>query len=71
MKHSFISKTDLAQAYFPYIQERCARKKLMQYINEDPELLTQLLESGYNPMCHQFSPKQVEIIFNVLGNPFA
>ena len=70
MRNIFTSKTDLARAYFPYIGERSARQKLMSLINEDSELYSKLLESGYMPRNHEFSPAQVQMIFEKYGNPF-
>jgi len=70
MKHSFVSKTDLAQAYFPYVNEQSARHKLMQLICDDGTLLDRLVDAGYRKLQRQFSPLQVEIILNRLGNPF-
>lgn len=70
MTNTFISKSDLAQAYFPYIDAESARHKLMQFINYDDILIDQLRETGYQPRSHAFSPAQVELIFARLGNPF-
>lgn len=70
MKQTFITKTDLAQAYFPHIDAPSARHKLMQYINDDPTLLAQLKESGYQPRSRSFSPLQTEMIFARIGKPF-
>jgi len=71
MKHTFISKTDLAVAYFPFINQHAARNKMMQFINNDSELMSKLEAAGYTRLCRQFSPKQVEMIFEHLGNPFS
>ena len=70
MKNVFISKTDLAQAFFPYIEARPARHKLMQVINDDQTLLEQLVECGYSATSHFFSPKQVDMIVERFGNPW-
>lgn len=71
MKIEFTSKTDLAQAYFPHLDPRSARHKLMAFINDDPVLSSQLPAYGYKPRNHEFSPVQVKLIFDRLGNPFA
>ena len=42
MKNSFTSKSDLAQAYIPHIGDQSARHKLMNLINTDPILFSQL-----------------------------
>lgn len=70
MKKVFISKTDLAQAYFPFIDPRSARNKLMQLINDDQSLVDSLNDCGYKFRNRQFSPKQVDIIVDKLGNPW-
>lgn len=71
MKHSFVSKTDLAVAYFPYVNQHSARHKLMELINDDHELITQLRSTGYTKLSHMFSPRQVEMIIQKYGNPFS
>ena len=70
MKNSFISKTDLAMAYFPFIGERAARHKLMQVINSDVLLLKNLNSVGYSRASHLLSPACVELIVERLGNPW-
>lgn len=70
MKITFTSKSDLAQAYFPHIHPRSARHKLMQLINDDKVLLASLLDNGYNPSSHSFTPAQVTTIINRLGSPY-
>jgi len=70
MKRTFISKTDLAVAYFPYVNEHSARHKLMGIIDSDAKLMESLSQSGYIRTSRQFSPKQVDIIFDHLGNPY-
>ena len=66
----FLTKTDLAQAYFPYIDPRAARHKLMQLINEETILFNRLVECGYKSDNRHFTPKQVDIIIEWLGNPW-
>ena len=70
MKKSFVSKLDLAQAYFPHIDAVSARHKLIGLINDDTELINHLKSSGYNPRAHCFSPFQLDLIIARLGNPF-
>ena len=66
----FITKTELAQAYFPYIDPRAARHKLMQLINDETMLYNNLVECGYKSDNRHFTPKQVEMITEWLGNPW-
>lgn len=70
MKRSFVSKTDLAVAYFPHLQPEVARHKLMEYINSIPTLMARLNEVGYRRTCRNLSPKQVDMIFEVIGKPY-
>ena len=70
MKNVFITKGELAQAYFPYIEARPARHKLMQVINDDAVLMASLRDAGYNPANRLLSPHQVEVIVERLGNPW-
>ena len=70
MQNIFIHKTELAQAYFPLINLRSARHNLMRMINSNPELLQKLKAYGYTDTTHIFSPRQLELIFEYLGNPF-
>ena len=71
MKKTFISKTDLAVAYFPFINENAARHKLMALINDNRSLMDSLIASGYKTLSRAFSPRQVELIFDAFGNPFS
>ena len=70
MKNIFISKVDFAQAYFPYIKADAARQKFMRLIVDDVELLSKLTATGYNSKSHSFSPIQVELIKERLGDPW-
>ena len=70
MRNTYISKTDLAVAYFPYIDVHSARHKLMGIINSDDRLLPLLIDTGYQNSNRQFSPRQVELILDRLGNPW-
>jgi len=70
MKNVILSKTDLAQAYSPYIEPKSALNKLMSLINSNPALLAQLQATGYKSRNKHFTPKQVEMIMDAFGNPF-
>lgn len=70
MKSTFVSKTDLAQAYFPHINAASARNKLMQIINSDSRLMPLLIDAGYKKNNRQFSPACVELIMERLGKPW-
>ena len=70
MKNIFITKTDLAMAYFPYIGERAARHKLMDLIKTNTALMKSLMQTGHQHFSRAFSPKQLELIYQEFGNPF-
>lgn len=68
----FIRFSQLAQAYFPGCNTaenavRCLSREIKRCTN----LLQKLEATGYKPYSHRvLSPKQVEIIYSELGNPF-
>ena len=70
MKNSFIYKSDLAQAYFPWAGRDSARHKFIALIKDDSVLMRQLTDYGYRADCRSLSPRQVELITDRLGNPF-
>ncbi|MBQ8969632.1 MAG: DUF4248 domain-containing protein [Bacteroidaceae bacterium] len=64
------SKGELAVAYFPNsVSPDAARRSLQRWIQMNPELTAQLRECGYQSRQHSFTPRQVEIIFSILGEP--
>lgn len=48
---------------------RAVTNKLMKNINETRGLLEALKKNGYNKYSKEFTPKQVEIIYEFLGDP--
>ncbi|MCQ2212922.1 MAG: DUF4248 domain-containing protein [Bacteroidaceae bacterium] len=70
MKCSFTSKTDLARSYFPNHSDSGARRLLMDTIASTPPLISMLHELGYSKEQHFFTPRQVEMVIEYLGNPF-
>ncbi len=68
----YVRFSKLAMAYFPncstpYNAVRCLSREIRRCEN----LLKKLEATGYKPYSHRvLSPKQVEIIFAELGNPF-
>jgi hypothetical protein len=63
------SKSELAQAYAPNIAPASARNRLVAWIRHNRELHRALLEAGYYPKQQVFTPRQVELIFQYLGEP--
>lgn len=68
----YVRFSKLAQAYFPNCSTasnavRCLSREIKRCTN----LLQKLEATGYKPYSHRIlSPKQVEIIFEELGNPY-
>ena len=68
----YLKFSELAQAYFPMCSTAAnAVRCLSREIKRCKSLFVKLQETGYKPYSHRvLSPKQVEIIFKELGNPY-
>lgn len=64
-----LRKSDLAKAYFPDVCLSTARRNLLRWIIQNPELQQRLHESGYQKDQRYFTPVQVGILYDVLGEP--
>lgn len=64
-----MSKGQLAQLYAPDLKPGSAVNRLMKWIAMQPELLERLRQSGYEPRLRVFTVRQVELIFQYLGQP--
>ena len=62
-------KGELAQLYCPNITTAAARKKLMQWINLYPNLMDALHQAGFSDAIRSFTPAQVRLIVEALGEP--
>jgi len=62
-------KGELAQLYAPAISERAACKKLQMWIERNTELCDALQRSGLAPHSKTFTPYQVRLIVDALGEP--
>ena len=62
-------KTDIAQKYFPDVDEQSAMRLLNREIHGTRGLLEALNASGYNARAHRLTPRQVEILYRYLGEP--
>jgi predicted Zn-dependent protease len=60
---------ELAALYFPHIQQSSAVNQLRRWIVESPVLLEELQSAGWKRYRKVFSPKQVAIILDHLGEP--
>ena len=62
-------RMELAQYYFPNMVPRSAFRKLMQWIDLYPNLKEQLTALGYTPHQRTYTPAQVRLIIEALGEP--
>ena len=62
-------RTELAQAYNPHLSPGAAWQKLSLWINLYPSLSEQLSAIGYSPHQRVFTPRQVAMIVEALGEP--
>lgn len=64
-----IGKGRLAEQYNPYLSPSAARKQLAAWMARHPTLLADLTKTGYTEKQRTFTPRQVELIFEALGEP--
>ena len=69
MKIRTYGKGELAQLYCPNITTAAARKKLMLWINYYPHLMENLYAIGFSDSARSFTPAQVKLIVDALGEP--
>jgi hypothetical protein len=69
MKIKAYGKGELAQLYCPNITTAAARKKLMLWINLYPNLMDALHQAGFSDSTRSFTPAQVKLIVDALGEP--
>lgn len=60
---------ELALLYFPGILPKSASSQLAQWIRRDEDLLADLMKAGYHKGQRMFTPRQVEILVDHLGEP--
>ena len=61
--------TELAQLYCPTMNPRAAFRKLMHWIALYPNLNDRLTALGYVPHQRTYTPAQVKLIVESLGEP--
>ena len=66
--HSY-GKGELAQLYCPYIEPKTAVAKLNRWISLKPGLKEALIATGLRHSAKQFTPAQVQLIVEGLGEP--
>jgi len=64
-----MSKGELARLYAPRLTDNAAVKRLMLWIDLNTELKQQLAKAHYQKMQRIFTVRQVELIFQYLGQP--
>ena len=63
------TKSELATMYFPIGSTSNALRRLNRYINHAHGLLPALLATGYRVNDRHFTRRQVQLIFEYLGEP--
>ena len=69
MKIKSYGKGELAQLYCPNITTAAARKKLNLWIKLYPNLKDNLRQAGYSDATRSYTPAQVKLIVEALGEP--
>jgi len=64
-----LTKTALAQLYFPDRAPAAARRKLNYWIGHNRMLTEKLIDCGYKPKNIDLTPAQVDLIVFYLGEP--
>ena len=62
-------RTELAQLYNPHLAPSTAWHRLRAWIDRCPGLAGQLAASGYNGSQRTWTPAQVRLIVEALGEP--
>lgn len=62
-------KGELAQLYCPNVTTAAARKKLKSWMYYYPHLMENLRSIGYTDVSRSFTPAQVRLIVEALGEP--
>lgn len=63
------TKKELALMYFPDSNPRSAVNHLMAWIRRCTQLWEALQKMGYQKMSKSFTPRQVKVIIEELGEP--
>lgn len=64
-----VGKSQLAKAYSTELSYDSARKRLISWMDRHPTLMKRLEATGYRRNSRVFTPAQVKIIFDCLGEP--
>ena len=70
LSNRMYSKTELGLLYFPEATSKAtARRHLMDWVKRCIPLWDELKKQGNQVGCQYFSPRQVAVIFEYLGEP--
>lgn len=69
MKVKCYSRSELAFMYMPNLNIRAAQRQMNLWLDTNERLKMRLLEAGANDKIRFYTPRQVEIIFEELGQP--
>ena len=64
-----LSFSQMAAAYAPELCDRAARRRLTSWLRINPQLMKRLQETGFKEKQRVLTPRQVEIIYEFLGEP--
>ena len=62
-------RMELAQLYSPYLTPRSAYRKFTTWMDIYPHLTERLTAMGLNPKMRTYTPAQVKVIVEALGEP--
>ena len=62
-------RMELAQLYSPELTDIAAYRKLMKWIERCPGLLQRLYDLGYELVHRCYTPLEVRVIVDALGEP--
>lgn len=65
----YLFKFDLAVAYFPTVSPRTAQRLFRRELQHNRDLWQALLNADYSPSQKRLTPRQVQLIFQYLGEP--
>lgn len=68
-QYRMYGKTELALKYCPHLSGSAARRKLMQWIGLQPQLVEELHHMGLMENSRSFTPIQVRLIVEAIGEP--
>ena len=62
-------RMELAQLYSPELTDIAAYRKMKKWIERCPGLLQRLYDLGYQPEQSSYTPLEVRVIVDALGEP--